>query len=201
MQSFRLFGAGALAAALAVGAPAMATPSPVNGVCPAGVGGLGSATDCNVKLFVGNGPSYTTIVPNPAPYDGSDDNLVGVINNSSASMAELAFPTHGLNGYDLFGFDGDGIQTFAAGIGNDPTGYGGMTSLGEDTSFTDYGGSTGTVVFGASGIPVGGTAYFSLEGPPSGSLTPVGVPEPGTLALLGTGILALLLLGRRHKPF
>lgn len=74
----------------------------------------------------------------------------------------------------LFFFDGDGIQTYDSTAGNDPTGSAGMTSAGEYTTFTNISPSqnTGAVVFGASGIPDGGTAYFSLEWPPDVNLKP-----------------------------
>ena len=170
--------------------------APVNGVCP-GIGTLGSATDCNVEIFYGAGGTASTITPNMTPYDGSDDNLVGIINNSGAPITTLTFTGSSFAG-GLFAFDGDGLQTYGVGLGSDPTGYGGKTSLGQFTTFTGINASetTGTVVFGASGIPNGGTAYFSLEGPPSAF---VRTPEPATLAIMGVGLLGLGLVSRRRK--
>lgn len=195
MKFSTFLGAGTMLAALGLAStPAMAVPTAQNGVCPA-ISHLGTATDCNVEIFAGTGGSFATIVPNSTPYDGAEDNLVGIINNSGTAITSLSF-----SGSDIFGFDGDGLQRFGKGLGSDPTGYGGMTSLGQNTSFTNFSGrSSGTVIFGTSGIPGGGTAYFSLEGRPSGNLTPVGVPEPGSLALLGTGMLGLVFVTRRWR--
>ena len=44
--------------------------------------------------------------PNEGPYEGSDDSLIGVQNNSSSTIDELPLS---VPSSDLFGFDGDGI--------------------------------------------------------------------------------------------
>ena len=108
-----------IAAAAFAGGTANAVPCPV----------IGPVTTCNVIITAGPGGSFTTTVPNPSPYDGSDDNLVGIINNSGATITSLSFVGSGVGG-GLFGFDGDGLQTrnAAAGGAPDTTGYGGKVS-------------------------------------------------------------------------
>jgi len=165
---------------------------------------------CNVLItFAANG-SITTTHPNTQGfYDiGGDDNLVGIVNNLGASITSFFLSSGGA----IFNFDGDGVcGTLSNGSGGGVPGYtasnGSMATLCGTSDPSGYlpqgitktGGDIfqGTVNF-AGGIPSGQAAFFSLEGPvdqnlfvgpPTTGGTPT-VPEPTSLLLLGTGILA-----------
>ena len=96
--------------------------------------------------------------PSVGPYDGGDDTLVGVQNNSSTPVSAI---TVSGPGSDLSGFDGDGLCTYGvAGCPFGPTGYEGQgTSFVVDPSLPD----SAEIDF-AAGIGATKSAYFSLEG-------------------------------------
>jgi len=175
-------------------------------------------TGCNVLITFNANGSITTTFPNGAPsYDsGGDDNLVGVINNTSTSLTAINLSSAA---YDIFGFDGDGICGNAALTGPATSSAPGYTFVEgfpcnniTDTSFGTYGGpyvtysninsadTSGTVNFGNGGIASGGSDFFSLEGPVDVDLgvSAAGVPEPGTIVLLGLGCVALARFRRRR---
>jgi hypothetical protein len=157
-----------------------------------------------------------------APYEKSDDSLLGVQNNSSKSVSALPLAAPGTS---LFGFESDGIcnpggtplpsgcvpvpgspagttcgvQTVGCSFppppgepannteagastalpwpnGDRQNGYEGPTSWFSGIS-TDT--SSGTVNFSPA-IPPGGSAYFSLEAPPSAASIMVGTPTTTT---------------------
>ena len=147
---------------------------------------------CNSVLTLGPGGVNTVVAGGSStPYDGSDDNLVGVINNSGHTVNSVNLTGYG-NGGGLFAFDGDGINEVLGVAYNphDSTGYGGPISYFTNLSTTTYFDDTGTVNF-FGGLANGSTTYFSLESDFTGStIIPGGqTPEPGTLVLLGTGAL------------
>jgi hypothetical protein len=177
---------------------------PVAGLaqCPA----VGAAPGCNAVITVNSDGSFnvTGIPANGTNYDASDDALFGIVNNSATPISSI---TLNGNGIDIFGFEADGIDTPAFGgafseTGNaiDTTGYGGPNAYftGISSDFT-----IGTVNFIAPIAP-GGTGYFSLEesfdasAPPTVGGTSSVTPEPGSLVLLGTGVLGFAGVVRRR---
>ena len=170
-----------------------------SGVCPA----YGAASGCNEVITLNADGSFTVagMPANGTNYDGSDDALVGIINNTANPLSSLALDG---NGVDIFGFDGDGVDDYGA-PGNtlDTTGYGGpntyFTAISPDLT-------KGTANFITALAANGGNTYFSLEeafnsdtpvipGPGPSSVT----PEPGSLLLLGTGMLGVVGLFRRNS--
>ncbi|MGA2950164.1 MAG: MBG domain-containing protein [Candidatus Sulfotelmatobacter sp.] len=146
---------------------------------------VGQATGCGVIITIPPSGQASAAPTGEGPYDGSDDTLVGIINNSGAPLSSITLSA----GTDIFGFDGDGPCNYAqfsnsiyskpanpndcfnypAGVsttaqpGADPYDY-----QGPDNTFTNYGSlTTGTVNF-ITPIPNGGSTWFALEGPPSG---------------------------------
>jgi hypothetical protein len=200
-------------------APFLATAGTI---CPGIGGGTGttpyppdnSATGCNTVFTIDPTGAVSVAVRDSNPYDGSDDTLVGVVNNSPNTITQLS-----LSGSDIFGFDGDGICTFAfagnsycstsALNGTDPQDYQGPTS-----TFTITNSNSGTVNF-SPGVAPGSSTYFSLEEAPTASVagsvtgstpggsTPSGpvsnTPEPGTVAMMLSGLSAVTFGVRRKK--
>jgi hypothetical protein len=141
-----------------------------NAQCPP----VGADATCGVVITViqtGNAPcpaqgcaavSFT----GQGPYDQIEDTLIGVVNNSNLAINSLRLQSS----LPAFALDGDGI------CGTDPnTGlpfvpappgcpFGPTTYEGPGVSFSNISAdlTTGTVNF-TPPIPVGGTAYFSLE--------------------------------------
>lgn len=149
---------------------AAATPSAPFTECPP----VGADTSC--ALLVDVTDSGATILQDPSlgPYDGGDDTLIGLLNQSSKNLGHLSLGSN----TDIFGFDGDGICSFEytidPGCPFGPTGY-----EGPGTSFTEVsaGTSSGIVDFNPP-IPPGGTSYFSLEEPLTATTVISGGPSP-----------------------
>jgi hypothetical protein len=149
---------------------------------------------------VGTVVSASTAVVDPSPYDGVEDTLVGVLNNSSIAITSLT-----LTGSLIFELDGDGICTFtfpgsgycsASQIGGtDPQDYYGPTST---FTITDL--NSGVVHFTTPIAGGGGSTYFSLEEPPTANLQVIvgGAPEPETITMM-LGGFAVLALGLRRQ--
>ena len=139
--------------------PAVVNPStpPLFAQCPA----VHDDTGCGVLITLNaNGTATFQTDPNQGPFDGSDDTLVGVVNNTGVPIPSINLSSN----KGIFAFDGDGICSFAPFTGSNycsslPDGaYNGPTSTFSNIS-GDY--TSGTVKFDA--LPTGSSTYFSLE--------------------------------------
>ncbi|HTZ09115.1 MAG TPA: hypothetical protein VMB72_08585 [Acidimicrobiales bacterium] len=151
------------------------TTAPFN-ECPA----IGDDTSCG--LLVDITPSGIQVLGDATqgPYDGADDTLVGVLNQSTAPVSDLSLSSSTEN---IFGFDGDGIcsggygtwgpapasSTVSSDTGSAGCAYDGdmTTYAGPDTSFSDYSSDGATATSGTVNFPTplgaGQSTYFSLE--------------------------------------
>jgi len=153
---------GGLAAGPAALADAAAAPATPFTECPA----IGASPSCEILLVVNaNGTVTVQGDASVGTFDGSDDTLVGIINNSATAVKAV---TVSGPGSDLSGFDGDGICSGNYGSWNGSAGcpYGRTGYEGPGTSFvTDPSLPDSAEVDFTGGLAPGGKAYFSLEGP------------------------------------
>lgn len=175
--------------------------------------------NANGTATVSSGPSANL---SNGTYDGSDDTLVGVVNNSGGTVNSISLSSSNF----IFSFDGDGISEnpnptsslpglgLSGDSGSSHDGYSGTDSTsgtydlnGPLNSFSSISSNymSGDVNFG-SGLAAGGSAFFSLEeqlNAASFTAAPVSVPEPGTLAIFAAGLAGFAGLGwmrrRRRK--
>ncbi len=155
-------------------------------------------TGCEFLITVtassgGAATAFTVSVSSPdkGPYDGADDTLVGVQNNSGHVLDSISISSPS----DIFAFDGDGACTYIhCSGGADTSGYAAadMTFTGINAAMT-----SGTINF-AGGISVGGSNWFSLEDALTvGAILP-GTPEPASMFLLGLGLTGMGAFFRRR---
>ncbi|MDR3664191.1 MAG: hypothetical protein P4L86_28050, partial [Mycobacterium sp.] len=177
-------------------------PAPLFTECPA----IGADTGCGFLITLpATGPATIQQDTNQGPYDGNDDTLVGIVNNTGVPI-----PTVGLSSNtDIFGFDGDGIcsSTYrpdwtaqgSGGCNYESSGYGGPKTL----SYTNISSNkeTGNVNFTGAGLAAGTSTFFSLESslnganftiPASFTVTKSFTPSAGVIAGSGTPIVYTL---------
>lgn len=226
MRNVLFAATGLMAAGLAFSAaPAHAATLPYSGVCPStsghaavGNGSLGNATDCNLLIVFGAKGAITTYTGPQTTYNSTEDSLIGVVNNSGHALSSLNVSGKGIFFFDGSGGNSDGIDGYAniainakdaANTVNGWSGYGGPLGYFTNVSSTSFTGTdSGTVNFSTaltsgSGLQSGDNTYFSLEQAINinqlPTVTNTAVPEPGTIAVLGTALLGLAGAVRRRS--
>jgi RHS repeat-associated protein len=146
---------------------AFASPTAPFTECPA----VGNDASCGLLIDITESGVVVLQDPSQGPFDGIEDTLVGVINQSNKTLGHLTLESNTV----IFAFDGDGL-CFAF---NPPLGcpFGETGYEGPGTSFTEISPelNTGVVSF-SEGVAPGGTAYFSLEEPLTASSVVSGGP-------------------------
>lgn len=163
---------------------------------------VGSATGCGVIITIPpSGPATITVPAGTGnPYDGDEDTLVGIVNNSGAPISSITLTSTA----NIFAFDGDGPCDYAQFISpalgstadclNYPAGVPNNTNpgadpydyQGPDNTFSNYASLTSGTVNFVTPLPNGGSTWFALEGTPS-SVSVVTVSYTLAVTLTGMG--------------
>jgi hypothetical protein len=144
---------------------------------------VGTATGCGALITVsavdgnGNATAFTvTNLGNGNPYDGTEDTLFGIVNNSGGTLNSIFLSSPDTTFGGIFNFDGDGPCPWATAHNSNsndcftfseaytPTGY-----EGPDNTFSNISPNktSGTVSFTTAIPNNGGSTWFALEGTPA----------------------------------
>jgi hypothetical protein len=169
-----------------VGPPPVHTSAAMFTQCPP----VGFDTGCAILIVVNaDGTVSLQTDPSQPAIENSEDTLIGVQNNSQATVTSLA-----LTGVTLpdptFGFDGDGLCKAVSGQTPPPSGcpFGSTLYEGPGTSFSNISAdmANGTVNF-SPGVGPGAHAYFSLEGKISATnitIASIPIPKPAPTVIV-----------------
>ena len=200
MKFTTLLAVGALAVGFGLG-----TPQANAATCP---GTFYSGGDCNLFITFNSDGSITTTGPG-GTYDGSENSLIGVTNNSGHTLFNFNISdSQNIFGDMETGLSGDGISSssYEGAQYSQINGFDNTYYAGPDNYFTILTATSGIVNFindgTYNGLLNGTSSYFSLEYGINLSAPPVittGVPEPTTFAIMGAGLIVIAVARRRRR--